>query len=210
MANPSSGKKSFVLYDDFHPQLDMMTAEQAGHLLKAIFAYRNESEYLIDDQIVNFALKGIVSQLDRDTAKYDAICVKRSAAGIEGAKQKLAKRGKRKHKVAKEADSDTVSDSDTVKGNIKNILDGLSPSRMELVSEWMKYKAEKNQTYKPTGLKALVKKLDQYSDQTVKESIAQAVSNNWAGLFPEKVTTTQTRPSNQVTHSTNKQDFLPS
>ena len=108
-----SKKKSFVLYKDFHPQLEMMSPEQAGHLIKAIFAHQNNLPYSVDDQIVCFALKGIVSQFIRDDAKYDAICIKRSSAGVKGAKQKLAKAGKRKQKIASAADRDRDSDSDS-------------------------------------------------------------------------------------------------
>ena len=111
MTKPTSTAKSFVLYKDFHDQLKELTAEQAGHLLKAIYAFQLDDEYSVTDPLVKFALKGFVSQFKRDNDKYAETCSKRSVSGTKGAKQKLANAGKRKHKVANQAESESVSES---------------------------------------------------------------------------------------------------
>lgn len=59
----------------------------------------------------------------------------------------------------------------------------------ELILEWLKYKSEKGQTYKETGLKNLIIKLMNDSGgnyDAAKNMIFYSVSNNYAGLFKEK------------------------
>ncbi|MFA5458013.1 MAG: hypothetical protein WC261_10325 [Synergistaceae bacterium] len=59
----------------------------------------------------------------------------------------------------------------------------------ELILEWLKYKSEKGQTYKETGLKNFIIKIMNDSGgryQAAKNMIFYSVSNNYAGLFKEK------------------------
>lgn len=61
----------------------------------------------------------------------------------------------------------------------------------EKVSEWLKYKAERKQAYKPTGLKTLFntiqKNIDRYGEQAVIDVIDSSITNNWQGLFFERI-----------------------
>ncbi len=113
----ASKKKSFLLYKDFNAQLQDLTVEQAGHLIKAVFAYQTGGEYLCTDPLVNFAFKGVLAQFKRDDDKYADICAKRSKSGANGAKQKLANAGKRKQAkqmLANQADRESDRESDTL------------------------------------------------------------------------------------------------
>jgi hypothetical protein len=59
----------------------------------------------------------------------------------------------------------------------------------DLILEWLKYKSEKGQGYKETGLKNLIIKFlnDSGGDyDTAKSMIFYSVSNNYTGLFKEK------------------------
>lgn len=59
------------------------------------------------------------------------------------------------------------------------------------VEEWLRYKSERGQKYKPTGLKTLFKNisanLDTYGEQAVIRVIDASMSNNWQGLFFDKL-----------------------
>lgn len=58
-----------------------------------------------------------------------------------------------------------------------------------LILEWLKYKSEKGQSYKETGLKSFILKFlkDSNSDKTVgREMLDYSMSKNYAGLFKEK------------------------
>ena len=55
------------------------------------------------------------------------------------------------------------------------------------VKQWMKYKIERNERYKPTGLENLIKtiqlKLKEYSEKEVIEIISLSMSNGWKGII---------------------------
>lgn len=61
----------------------------------------------------------------------------------------------------------------------------------EKVSEWLKYKAERNQKYKSTGMNNLFKviqsNVDLYGDDAVIGVIDVSIINNWQGLFFDRL-----------------------
>lgn len=69
----------------------------------------------------------------------------------------------------------------------------LTPFTGELgakVEEWLAYKREKGQSYKPTGLKSLITKIqksaEQHGERAVIDAIDTAMSNSWQGFFPKQ------------------------
>ena len=59
----------------------------------------------------------------------------------------------------------------------------------EIILTWLKYKSEKGQSYKPTGLKTFIKKLisDTHGNSSLAEIwIDHSMSNNYSGVFPPK------------------------
>lgn len=66
-----------------------------------------------------------------------------------------------------------------------------------LIIEWLKYKSEKGQSYKPTGLKSFIKTYISESGQNLtvaKEMLQNSMSKNYAGLFPIKKQNGQQQP----------------
>lgn len=61
------------------------------------------------------------------------------------------------------------------------------------ISEWLKYKKERRETYKPTGLnsfiKQLKKKVDEFEEEPVIELIELCMSNNWKGIIWDRLKT---------------------
>jgi len=59
------------------------------------------------------------------------------------------------------------------------------------VIDWLEYKKEKRQAYKPRGLKALIKKTNEYVGvygvDTVVELIEHCMANNWQGIIWSKL-----------------------
>ena len=57
----------------------------------------------------------------------------------------------------------------------------------EKFDEWLAYKSERGQKYKPTGLKSLIKKIEDgvrdHGEAFVISAIDNSISNNWQGLF---------------------------
>jgi hypothetical protein len=87
----AKGKTSFVLYSDNKSIIDLMTNEQAGLLLKTLFAYVNDEDPVIDNSIA-IVFEMIKLQLKRDLIKWEQTKEGRSIAGKASAESKrLAK-----------------------------------------------------------------------------------------------------------------------
>jgi Family of unknown function (DUF6291) len=136
----ATNKTSFVLYSDNKSIIDLMTNEQAGLLLKTLFAYVNDENPIIDESI-KLVFEMIKLQLKRDLKKWENTVSERSISGRKGNLKKynldlfnlfeqgkytldqaenIAKSRKTSHSVANVAVSDSVnvsvsvSDSDNV------------------------------------------------------------------------------------------------
>lgn len=110
------GKSSFILHHDFSETLNKLTDEQAGRLIKAIYCWQLTGKLPPLDITLELVATPLITQFKRDNKKYADISAIRSEAGRSGAKQKLAKAGKKKHRQAnasKSADSDNDSGSDS-------------------------------------------------------------------------------------------------
>lgn len=84
-------KTSFVLYSDSKSIIDLMTNEQAGLLLKTLFAYVNDENPVIDNSIA-IVFEMIKLQLKRDLKKWEQTKEGRSVAGKASAEaRRLAK-----------------------------------------------------------------------------------------------------------------------
>lgn len=82
---------------------------------------------------------------------------------------------------------DKDKEMDIVKDMVKEL--NLDEKFINLISIWLKYKSEKNQSYKPTGLKEMIKKLAKLSNGDFIKAeliIKDSISNNYSGFFKLK------------------------
>lgn len=84
------GESSFILYDNYDEQIQMLTDIQAGQLLKDVFSYRCGRESTSTDAMVKLLFSVIRQQIERDEEKYNIISEKRKAAGSLGGQAKAA------------------------------------------------------------------------------------------------------------------------
>ena len=67
----------------------------------------------------------------------------------------------------------------------------LSPALRSATEAWLRYKKEKNQSYKPEGLRALVSEIrnnaEKYGDQAVIDLINRCMSSNWQGIIFDRL-----------------------
>lgn len=125
-----AGKKSFVLYTDNAEQFQMLSDEQAGKLIKAIFCY-SENKIMPDfaDGMLTMAFSFIKGQIDRDSEKWEETRKKRAEAGRKGGKQNQANQANAnfakqiKQNQANQAVNVNVNDNVNVNvnGNVNNI-----------------------------------------------------------------------------------------
>ncbi len=82
-------KVSLVLPYDFEDVFTSLTTEEAGQLIRAIYAYerRGEEPDFSDSPFLQFTWKTHVKHvIDRNVKKYQEVCEKRKAAGSKGGK----------------------------------------------------------------------------------------------------------------------------
>lgn len=204
------GKNSFKLFTDYAEIFDSLSDEQAGQLIKAIFAHETGQEYRLDG-LLNAVFVPIRQQLDRNRESYNTICEKN--------RQNIQKRWDNDTTVSvgirpynsvsandtKNTDTDKDKDTDTDKDTDKNnkpqnararegdIFAGrsFSPLMQDKLTEWLKYKAERRETYKPVGLRSFLSemenKLKRYNEADVIALINECMANNWKGIIWDKI-----------------------
>ena len=81
-------KDSFVLYTEYEEHLSLLTMEQRGVLITAIFCFQSNKALPKMDSSTYMAFSFIKKQLERDNAKYEEVYRKRQEAGKLGGRPK--------------------------------------------------------------------------------------------------------------------------
>ena len=126
-------KNSFILYTEQKAVIDKLTDEQAGKLIKAIYAHETGEEMELD-AILDLVITPFLTVLEKDKEKYAEKCEKRAQAGAKGGKQRVANQASGKQTQANQAnatfakqtqanqadnDNEYDNDNDFKKENIK-------------------------------------------------------------------------------------------
>ena len=90
-------KKSFVMYNEWQPLFKNITDEQAGQLIKAVYAYQFGEESPPEEPLLNSVYQMMRGRFETDAEKYKVVCEKRKLNGQKGG---LAKASKSYQKVA--------------------------------------------------------------------------------------------------------------
>lgn len=77
-------KNGFILYNNYEEQINMLSDDQAGQLIKGIFAYVRTGEEIHADPLVTMLFSMIARQMDIDIRRYQDTCKKRREAGKKG------------------------------------------------------------------------------------------------------------------------------
>nr|WP_195461691.1 DUF6291 domain-containing protein [Alistipes sp. D31t1_170403_E11] len=86
--NPKADKGTFILRSDFYPQVQLLTREQRGDLLTAIFAYTSDEKIPELDGVTKMCFEFIKASIDFYAVKYDAQCKKNRENGRKGGRPK--------------------------------------------------------------------------------------------------------------------------
>ena len=128
-----SDKKSFVMYESWGTAIEKMSNEQAGELIKAIYAYQKDPDAAPKDPALAFVFELIKQQLDADSQRYKEACAARSEAGKKGGRPKAnasdkkqmvseeSKKSKCFSEKAKKADNDNVNDNDLKENTLAGV-----------------------------------------------------------------------------------------
>lgn len=218
--------KSYIkLWDSYASYFEPFGAAEVGRLVLAMMKYKSsgvEPEFSGSEKFIWPAIK---RDLDEDIAYTE-----------KQAEQEKASKSKRRQVMASDGKCEQVEASDGKSIRIRNKDVGIrnkevgsrssktaspstAPARDELVSrfgepladaisDWIAYKAEKRDAYKPTGLKSLLTQIEnqknQHGAQAVVDVIRLSMSNGWRGIIWERIGGT-VRAANDV-----RRDYEPS
>ena len=197
-----AGRKAFMLYFDYREHLELLTDAERGALLTALFEYAEHGREGELAGAAKMAFSFIRAQLDRDADKYSERCERNRENGAKGGrpphgdgKPEKPKTSERFSAKPKKPDTEKETDTDTEKEtDIKNPLTPLedrSPALLEAANEWLRYKRERKEDYKPTGLKSLVasirKHAEQYGDEAVAALIGECMAAGWKGIIWDRL-----------------------
>jgi hypothetical protein len=158
----AENKTSFVLYSDSKSIIDLLSNEQAGLLLKTLFAYVNDENPIIDDSI-KLVFEMIKLQLKRDLKKWERTKESRSLAGKASAEaRRLLKESKQNSTnltnvdfVQQNSTNPTVSVSVNDSVNVNDIY-----YKELLISEsWIEVNAKNNKST-PDKVKQYLKRFN--------------------------------------------------
>lgn len=185
----------------YHSYLDAIQAlgdAERGRLLTAMLEYSitGAAPQLGGNERYIFPL--IKAQIDRDRDRYNSKCAQNAesarkrtqanaseryqtqANGSEGSQDKGKGKGKGK---GEGKDKDDSPDGENAPELEKC---GFSPALRAAVEDWLAYKRERREAYKPTGLKALLTQISSaasaHGDAAVIGVIRQSMSSGYKGI----------------------------
>lgn len=185
---------------DWIEQVSALEDDEKGRLFVAILEYARSGEVPDMQGRESILFPVFKSQIDRDMESS----VKQSENGKKGGRprakteskenQNKPKETKRKlTKANKEEEKDKEKDKDKEEeDNPPNPpLQGVSPQLEAAFADWLQYKHERREDYKPTGLKALqtqiINNAARYGEQAVIDLIRECMGNNWRGIIFDKL-----------------------
>ena len=128
----AKGKKSFIAYADWKAVFDELPNEDAGALIKHIFAYVNDENPVSDSILLKAVFANIKSTLKRDLEKWENQLQQRIDAGKRSAEIRALNKSNEKSTVVDSRTrnstdsvnvSVSVSDSDSVKKKKKGSIE---------------------------------------------------------------------------------------
>ncbi len=177
-------KGAFLLYTEYQEEISSLNDEEAGRLLKAIYAHEagQEEIQLAGPEKVLFSI--FRRRLDDNREKYRKTCEKRGEAGAKGGNQKVANASKPKQKVAKAnfARTDVANASKPKQKTLDNDLElDNELEGQENKEARASYTEPETVSVPPQEIPAIVSL--PLNDKT-EYPVTEEQCHEWAGLYP--------------------------
>lgn len=135
-------KDTFILRHDFFPQIKMLSMEQRGQLLTAIYAYATEEELPEMDQLTTLCFGFIRSSLDANASKYFTKCEQNRVNGQKGGRPNKPNGFEENRTVSKKTERFLSKPTE----KHKNPIDSDSDSDIESESEFDSVSVSESET----------------------------------------------------------------
>lgn len=200
----------------YHSYLDAIQAlgdAERGRLLTAMLEYSitGAAPQLGGNERYIFPM--VKAQIDRDRERYEETCRSNSGKGKLGGRPRKSRSFLENPELSEKAAAFSKSQKSQGKGKGEGKGKGKSPSGNSArgaqdpaemvracsfapdlesaVNDWLKYKAERRESYKPTGLKSLLTQIQnnaaEYGDSAVAEVIRQSMGSNYQGIVYDRL-----------------------
>ena len=193
--------KFINIQTDKFKKYDLLSVEDKACLLDCIVSYARDGVEPPDG--VSAIVDVMFSQIQEDMEYSDARYSKRCERNKQNAQRRWEEmqshtNAMQSHTNAmqsevkeKEKDKDKKKDKSLLIDKTKTIPDSFSDDAQmdKAIKNWIAYKKERGQTYKPIGLKSFVTRLYNLSDgrgDVALQIVEQSISNNYSGVFPLK------------------------
>ena len=223
----------------YHSYLDAIQAlgdAERGRLLTAMLEYSltGATGHLGGNERFIFPI--VKAQIDRDKAKYEETCRRRSESGKLGGRpekqdkaiafsesKKSQGKGKGKGKgECKGEDEGENNNPPSDEGGSRagrantlqeQILSDFPGELGKAVGDWLAYKTEKRQGYKPTGLQSLLTQIrnaaQEHGDAAVVKVIRDSMAANYQGIVFDRLSRNE-KPGKKTSAPESKFDAQPS
>lgn len=192
---------SFNAYHSYLKSLEPLNDGERGRLFTALLEYSStgvEPDLRGNERFVFPMMK---EQIDRDKDRYNQRCEsnKKNAEmrWHANACEPMRTDANYANVKEKEKEKDKEKDKEKVRVNAHTLFSelksdyNLSPALCDKISEWLKYKTERRETYKAQGLKTLLRQLEtnyqQYGEASVCRLIDDSMANGWKGIIFERL-----------------------
>ena len=190
MKKNSGDKNTFLLYKDWKPLIDACTPEQAGEIIKGIYAYVCEGEA---PEFNNPLLSGFFEMIRQAIDENDSAWAEKR----EKAKEKPAEDPEHKPAQKKKKEQKIKPDILPVRLSARTVFNAclkaypISKELQATMESWLKYKTERRESYKEQGLRGVMKKASltekEYGTTAVIDIIEASMANNYQGITWDRI-----------------------
>ena len=133
----AENKKSFIAYSDWKEIFDELPNEDAGALIKHIFAYVNDEAPVSDSLLIRAVFANIKTTLKRDLLKWDSQLEQRKDAGKRSAE--IRKQNSTLVNARSISSTDSVSVSVNVNDNVNVINNNIEQRKLKFATTLQPY-----------------------------------------------------------------------
>ena len=182
----------FCCYHSYRRKIAKLSDQEVGRLFRSLLEYSEtgETQELAGREAVAFDF--IADDIDRAKENYDSKCKQMQANASKryqkqtdvcgGRENKDKDKDKVKEESEKEEKPPAASPAPTPE---------FGPVLQEAFEDWLKYKRERREAYKPTGLKSLTTQIKNqaaiHGEDVVAALIRQCMASNWKGIIFDRL-----------------------
>lgn len=218
----AEGKESFLLHKKHRAVFEKLSNEDAGKLIKLIFAYISDENPTPENFILDLAFEPIKQDLKIDLKKWESICERNRYNGRKGGRptnnpenpvgylvtQKTQTNPDEPKKPDNEYDNEyEYEEINKEKFNFKKSLLSLGVTE-KVVTSWLKVRKEKKAVNTEIAFEAIRKQIEQTTGVTPNDCINLAVIKSWSGYKAEWYFNEMQKSSQTATTKSNAKSEL--